>query len=90
MDDVNLAGLRAELALLEAQEAQLFRYATASAKDEQKLSAKREKLHHRIEELREILSYARSIDRSCEIQDDQDDGKNRGGEPQPAVKADSR
>jgi predicted nucleic acid-binding Zn-ribbon protein len=63
MDQVNLAALRAELALLEAQEAQLFRYATASAKDERKISAKREKLQHRIEELREILSYARSLER---------------------------
>jgi hypothetical protein len=68
MDDVNLPGLRAELALLEAQEAELsakrrhlhnqidFGHAAGSAKEyEREISAQRQQLHRRIEEVRELL-----------------------------------
>jgi hypothetical protein len=67
MDDVNLPGLRAELALLEAQEAELsakrhlhnqidFGHAAGSAKGyEREISAQRQQLHRRIEEVRELL-----------------------------------
>jgi hypothetical protein len=68
MEDATVEGLRAELALLEAQEALLsaqrghlhnqidFGYASdATRTHEREISDKRRQLHRRIEELREPL-----------------------------------
>ena len=69
MEGTNVAGLRAELALLEAQEAQFsakrhhlhnqidFGYASeATLAREREISDERRQLHRRIDELREILA----------------------------------
>lgn len=69
MEGANIDGLRAELALLEAQEAQFsatrrhlhnqidFGYATDSTRArEREVSDERRQLQHRIDELRELLS----------------------------------
>lgn len=68
MDEADLGGLRAELALLEAQEQLLsakrrhlhnqidFGYATDDSRArEREISAVRQRLHRRIEEIRELL-----------------------------------
>jgi hypothetical protein len=69
MEETGLDGLRAELALLEAQEELFsakrrhlhnqidFGYATEDSRArEQELSAERQRVHRRIDELRELLS----------------------------------
>jgi chromosome segregation ATPase len=69
MEDGSVAGLRAELALLEAQEAQLsakryhlhnqidLDYGSESTRErEREISAERRQLHLRIDTLRELLS----------------------------------
>ena len=60
MEDANIAGLRAELALLEAQEAQLsakLRHLHNQSWERQRtLSDQRQRLWQRIAALRELLS----------------------------------
>jgi hypothetical protein len=69
MEEAGLDGLRAELALLEAQEELFsarrrhrhnqidFGYATEDSRArEREVSAERQRLHRRIDELRELLS----------------------------------
>ena len=71
MEQARLAGLRAELALLEAQDTQLseeqrhlagreFRSATRQAQ-ERKIAEERRRLRRRIDELRELLSAREAV-----------------------------
>jgi len=68
MENASVEGLRTELALLEAQEAQIsakrrhlhnridFRYGTDTAEThEREISEERRRLHGRIDEVRELL-----------------------------------
>ncbi len=80
MEEANLAGLRAELALLEAQEALFsakrrhlhdqidFGYATDEARSrEREISVERRRLHGRIAELRELLGTEEPMNLSSDV-----------------------